>query len=159
MLLSARNALAFCPHFQLGRTRRQTHQNLDSIMYPNTIKFAAILFAVFILATVISTYIDFHHDPDVMSRQILLIMMAIFLAPSCLIFLYIMLRRNWARMLWLLAFVVGTVLMLFNQHQVHYNHVSLRYFAMLQELLQVAITVLLFLPASNHWFKRSDKNE
>lgn len=128
-------------------------------MYPRTIKLAAILFVLSIILAVISTYIDFQHDPKVMSRQILLLMVAIFLAPYCLIFFYIMLRRNWARILWLIVFLLGSALMLFNQHPIHYNHVSLKYFSMFQALLQVGITILLFLPGSNTWFKHRDKRE
>jgi len=128
-------------------------------MYPKTIKIAAALFVLSIIMAVISTYIDYQHEPEAMSRQILLLMVAIFLAPYCLIFFYIMLRRNWARILWLIVFLLGSALMFYNQHPVHYNHVSLKYFSMFQALLQLLITVLLFLPESGKWFKARDKTE
>lgn len=124
-------------------------------MLPKTIRYATILFILSIIAALISAYIDYQNTPQAFARQVILFMVLVFVVPSAIIFAYILRRRNWARITWLVIFVLGSVLMLLNHHQAHYVHMSLRYFAMLQVLLQIAITLLLFLPPSNSWFRQT----
>lgn len=124
-------------------------------MFPKTIRYATVLFILSIIAALISGYIDYQNTPQAFARQVILVMLLAFVVPSSIIFGYILKRRNWARITWLVIFVLGSVLMQLNHHQAHYVHVSLRYFAMLQVLLQIAITLLLFLPPSNSWFRQT----
>ena len=125
-------------------------------MYPKTIKIAAVLFVLSIIAAAISAYIDYQSTQQAAERQVIMFIALVFLVPYVILFSYMMKKRNWARIVWLTIFVLGTLLRIFNPHQVQYAHVSLRYFATLQALLQVMITVLLFLPPSNRWFRQRD---
>lgn len=122
-------------------------------MYPKTIKLAVILFVLSLIAAAISAYIDYQNTAQA-ARQVVLVISFVFIVPYVILFAYILKRRHWARVIWLLIFVLGTLLMIVNPHQARYAHVSLRYFATLQALLQVVITVLLFLPPSNRWFRQ-----
>lgn len=125
-------------------------------MYPKTIKLAAILFVLSVVAAVISSYIDYQNTPQQAARHVVMFVALVFVVPYAILFSYILKRRNWARIVWLLVFVLGTLLMIFNPHQAQYSHVSLRYFANFQVLLQVVMTVLLFLPPSNRWFRHRE---
>jgi len=124
-------------------------------MHPGTIKLALIIFIISIVAAISSTIIYVYFEPQTVPSTALVVLSAIFILPYLILFNYIYKRKNWARYLWLLVFVLGNIMM-FGGHghaPTEYHYTLLKYFSYLQTLLQALITILLFLPASNRWFK------
>ncbi len=125
-------------------------------MHPGTIKIALITFIISILAAISSTIIYVYFEPQTVPSTALIVLSAIFILPYLILFNYIYKRKNWARYLWLLIFVLGNIMTLSGHAPTDYHIAVLKYFSYLQTLLQAVITVLLFLPASNRWFKTKE---
>lgn len=125
-------------------------------MYPGTIRIALITFIVSIAAAIVSTVIYVYFEPQTVPSLPLIVLSAIFILPYLILFYYIYRRKNWARYLWLVIFVLGNVMTFSGHAPADYHYAVLKYFSYLQTLLQAVITVLLFLPASGRWFKNPE---
>lgn len=125
-------------------------------MHPQTIKIALIIFIISIVAAITSTIIYVYFEPQTVPSPALVVLSAIFILPYLILFNYIYKRKNWARYLWLLIFVLGNIMTLSGHAPTDYHYTILKSFSYLQTLLQAVITVLLFLPASNRWFKQEE---
>lgn len=130
-------------------------------MHPRTIKIALILFVISIMTAISSTIFYIYVEPQAESSVNLIVLSAIFILPYLILFNYIYKRKNWARYLWLIIFVLGNVLIRGGHAPTNYHYDFLAYFSYVQTLLQLVITILLFLPASNRWYKKTgqDSNE
>jgi len=100
-----------------------------------------------------STIINVYFEPQTVASPALIVLSAMFILPYLIMFNYIMKRKNWARYLWLVIFVLGNLMTLSGHAPTNYHYRVLAYFSYVQTLLQAVITVSLFLPASNRWFK------
>lgn len=125
-------------------------------MPPRTIKIALVTFVISIVAAITSTIIYVYFEPQAVPSPALIVLSAIFILPYLILFNYIYKRRNWARYLWLVIFVLGNIMTFSGHAPTDYHYAVLKYFSYLQTLLQAAITVLLFLPESSRWFKHKE---
>ena len=126
-------------------------------MQPKTIKIALIVFIISMLAAITSTIIYIYIEPQLETSPNLIVLSAIFILPYLILFNYIYKRKNWARYLWLIIFVLGNIMIRGGHAPANYHYNFMAYFSYLQTVLQLVITILLFLPASNRWFKSSEQ--
>ena len=122
-------------------------------MYPKTIDIAIKVFFIAILVGVISSYFNIANAPANLSKTAMTIFSVILFSLYGLLFLFISKRKNWARFVWVILYIGGLAMTFSASESITYNHVAVEYLYYVQTLLQAVLTILLFSPTSNAWFK------
>lgn len=125
---------------------------MSAIEKPSHIKTSAILIAVSLALGLPKIAIDYDYLLSLAAVQNIVIMLT-FAASVTLFFAYkINQGRNWARIVFSVFFILGTVPAVFTLPAEADRSMLLATLTALQVLLQAGTVTLIYLPSSNNWF-------
>jgi hypothetical protein len=92
------------------------------------------------------------------STGILILTIVLSLVIACWFNIKIATRRNWARIVWVVLFAAGMLILLFNGKLLTRLGTMQTILYVVQHLIAITSAVLLLTPSSNRWYKRRPAN-
>lgn len=124
---------------------------------PNVVNVAIALYLISIIVSIPALIINAYNAPEDQSKPVILIGGSIFIVLY-LAFAWLLYKgKNWARILYGIAGVIGVVSIL-SEEQIHAHHSSVLYINWFQLGVSLIVVVLLFLPKSTFWFNQVKSN-
>ena len=106
-----------------------------------------------VIFSLIAAYFNVAYAPAHLSRDVLIISIIVMLSIYIVIFLLILKRKNWARYVWLALYIIGLLSYSNAIEILKLQHIVVQVNYYFQAVLQLALTILCFLPVTNTWFK------